>query len=93
MNDAANENQGFKVGDGATYIIGSDEYPVTVREVSKTGARVTVTKDRVRKGTLFIPQDDGDRMVFTRRQDGKYRLAGKSGLLVPGRAAHWDPQF
>ena len=87
----------FTVGEGATYTINADHYPVTVREISPSGHRVVVTRDQVKRGRLFVPDEDGRRMVFTRRRDGVYRLAGyRRGpfLSAPGRR-HFDldPHF
>jgi hypothetical protein len=62
----------FNVGDGAHYAFNGDAYPVTVVEVSKSGTRVTVRRDKTRYG-LFIIDPHGKTMVFTRRQDGAYR--------------------
>ena len=96
----------FSPGDGATYGIGADSYPCTVREVSPSGHRVVVTLDDVRAQIpkrrvgaeptkVFIPREDGRRMVFTRRKDGSYRLVGRRNYtrLSPGRRSYFDPSF
>lgn len=46
----------FQVGDGATYSIGSDDYPVTVRRVSANGAVLWTSDDKPR-GSVFVPTD------------------------------------
>ena len=81
------------VGMAATYSVGADDYPATVREFSESGHRVTVTLDRQR-GPLFVPQD-GDHRVFTRRGTGEYRQQGRNhGYLTFGiRESHRDPSF
>lgn len=84
-----------KVGAGATYQIGSDQYPCTIVAVSVTRHKVEVTFDRTVGPGLFLPQPEGRRETFTRRADGSYRLVGKNhGLLsFRGRRSYMDPSF
>lgn len=85
----------FAVGDGATYQIGSDSYSVTVRRVTKTIVETTNDRVKVTDGrTLYVPDDNGTRHKFTRRNDGMYRCAGYDcGTLIPGRSHYRDPSF
>lgn len=94
-----------RAGDGGTYSIGSDSYPVTVRKVSPSGHVVWVSRDRIRSsgspyerspGGVYepvdVPEEKWDR--FTRRRDGSYRSVGyRCGLLTAGRNHYLDPSF
>lgn len=83
-----------QVGDGCHYGIGSDRYPFTVVEVSKSGHRVVVENDKARGGLYVVRSGNLDAKVFTRRADGRYRPAGsKCGYLAPGRESYMDPDF
>jgi hypothetical protein len=95
----------FAIGDGAAYWIGTDAYPMTVRQVSPSGKTVCVSRDgfRAAKGNSYadaekvglhlpqdLPVDQWER--FTLRRDGRYRPAGqKAGYLVKGRTYRQDP--
>lgn len=73
-----------EVGMPATQASGSDTYAGKVAEVSPSGHRLTVEFPR------------GDRKAFTRRLDGRYRLAGSTGYgtLTLGLARDYrDPSF
>ena len=91
------------VGTHGSYSVGSDSYPCTVVEVSKSGHRVVVENDDVTKwtpfpdshGEEFARREGGSRTVFTRRANGRYRMAGANfgGLSLGGWYAHQDPSF
>lgn len=92
----------FKVGDGATYSIGSDRYPCTV--VDRTPARVKVQHDDAKfiggnamsesQQYEFTPNPNGGIMTFTLRKDGSWRQVGRGGgYLSPGRSKYLDPSF
>jgi len=99
----------YQVGDGATYHIGSDAYPVTVRKVSVSGKTVWATDDVFRaspgvnsyeigeKVGVFVPVHDKECFAwkkYTLRKDGKFRPTGsKSGYLSPGRSFCQDPSY
>lgn len=94
----------FKVGDGATYTIGSDSYPMTVRRVSPSGYKVWVSEDDlgpVREvGAHYVSDfisrdvDPSEWRLFTRRVNGKYVISGsRHGRLSRGRYYHMDPHF
>lgn len=90
----------MKPGEGATYNLGTDQYPVTIRKVSASGHAIWVSKDQVRANPggsmVFIPVDrpEKDWDKFTRRDDGKYRPVGKNfGYLSPGRESYRDPHL
>lgn len=76
----------FVPGMGATYQIGADRYPCTVRRV--TPCRVTVTLDRALGFGLFEPVEDGDVVIFTLRTARLrwQRMGGSSGYLHAGRS-------
>jgi hypothetical protein len=71
----------FAVGAGVTFNIGSDSYPATVVDVSPSGHRVTITRDRMTPNegvngiahrwteadATFTVDPDARRQVFTRR--------------------------
>ena len=95
-----------QVGTHGSYGIGSDAYPVTVVEVSKSGHRVVVEQDdfHVISGTTldgsaefgYTRREGGPRRVFTLRSDGRYRIAGAKnygGLNLNGWYARRDPSF
>lgn len=90
-----------QVGTRGSFSVGSDRYPCTVIAVSPSGYRVTVQEDRVTVYTPF-PDCSGDEfernpqgrtMVFTRRQNGRYRQTGGGSLSLDGWMAHQDPSF
>lgn len=89
----------FQVGDGVTFSLGSDCYPMTVRRRTPTGKSLWASRDKVRaKGDrkLFIPCNVHPRewVQFTLRDDGSYRPVGKDfGRLTPGRESHFDPHL
>lgn len=78
----------FVVGDGANYAFNGDAYPVTVVEVSPSGTRIVVRRDRTTKYGFFVVDPEGKKMMFTLRKDGAYR-SSKCGtwVLDLGRAA------
>jgi len=94
-----------KVGDPATYSIGSDSYARTVVQVSPSGKTVFVTNDeaRAKEGSdyygkqdyRYYPNPRGGRTKFTLRQDGSYRESGSNyGFLNIGSRRHYsDPSF
>jgi hypothetical protein len=72
----------FKVGDGATYCIGSDRYAGTIIEVSPSGKTVLFQKERNPNGSVT---------TFTLRRDGTYKAVGMTyATLIPGKL---DPHF
>lgn len=96
----------FKIGDGASYNIGSDSYPMTIRKVSSSGKTVWATSDRFKgkpgansyanyeKIGAFIPQENADLKRFSLRKDGKFRPVGSTvGSLTYGRSYRQDPHF
>lgn len=104
----ANENTP-RVGDGVTYHIGSDGYPMTVRKVSASGKTIWCSKDKFEsdgkadwtdsyKTGTFIPQD-ADKPEnwerFSLRKNGAWRPARSrnAGYLGKGRAYIQDPSF
>jgi len=95
-----------KVGDGATYSIGSDSYPMTIIEVSKSGYKVTAQHDSAEmvEGSEYTNDavyryernPSGSTLVFTNRKDGQYRAVGCSnyGRLTLGiRHKRRNPEF
>jgi hypothetical protein len=80
------------VGMGATITIGGDDYPATVRSWSKSGSKIVVTRDRVRRAKSADPEAsfgglnptnvalfqpvDDDPETFTLRKNGVYRSKG-----------------
>lgn len=87
--------ESFQPGDGATYSIGSDSYPVTVRKVSPSGACLWTSADRV-VGSVFVPQDVRPDQLekWTRRANGRYKkVGGRCGFLTKGRSYHQDRSF
>jgi hypothetical protein len=97
---------GIKVGQGATYGIGSDRYPYTVIEVSSP-TRVVVQADNYRRTDNngfsesqtyeYTPNPDACQTIVTRRKDGRWRKKGdtKGGGVFSfhGRNAYQDPSF
>jgi hypothetical protein len=91
----------FVPGEGATYQIGTDQYPQTVLKV--TAKTVTVREDRavVESGSdftgdavySFSPNPAGRVETFRLGNDGAVRGKGRVGRLSPGRAAYRDPSF
>jgi hypothetical protein len=97
---------GIKVGQGATYGIGSDRYPHTVIEVVNE-TRVVVQADNYRRidnngfsedqTYEYAPNPLACRIIVTRRKDGAWRKQGDnsgSGVFsFHGRNAYQDPSF
>jgi len=91
------------VGTHGSFSVGSDSYPCTVVEVSKSGHRVVIEQDEVVRSTPFpdstgiefARREGGSRTVFTRRANGRYRMAGAKwgGLSLSGWYSHQDPSF
>ena len=89
------------IGQQGSFTIGTDTYPVTVVEVSKSGHKVTVQTDQTVRfdsdyqGVEFARDPRGHHHTFTRRQDGRYLLVGKpcGRLHVTGWFSYMDPHF
>jgi hypothetical protein len=76
------------VGMGASFGAGSDSYPATVVEVSKSGKRLWITQDSVvvagewaegeDEASLYttVSNMDGARREYTLRKNGRWILAG-----------------
>ena len=97
-----------KIGDWATYCIGSDRYPYEVIEVSKSGHKIvlhelnaTVISGSCHDGSAHYeysknPEGYGSILVATRRKDGTYRAVGcrNYGAVHIGIARMYrDPSF
>ena len=98
----------INVGDGVSYGINGDAYPMTVRKVSPSGKTVWCSRDEFRgssdnsyavaeKKGVFVPRDEDQPKAwekFTQRQDGTFRRSGsKCCYLFPGRTYRQDPHF
>lgn len=92
------------VGDGATIVYGSDQYPATVIEVSRTGHRIKIQYDTVRRVDKngfsedqkweINPNSAGEIRVATRRRNGAYRIKGEpTRVLIGFRRMYRDPSF
>lgn len=91
---------GDDVGAPATVSIGSDRYAHTVTEVKldregKTLA-IEVQADRWIGPSLFAPDPSGEKLIFTRRTDGIFKVKGTTNgfrLTVGYRVSYLDPSF
>lgn len=93
------------VGTPASYGCGSDRYPCTVTQVTRTGHQVitreataTLVSGSALDGTAvyeYAENPAGAPTVWTRRQDGTYRELGcKSTILRIGEyRKYYDPSF
>lgn len=93
------------IGTHGSFSVGSDRFPCTVVEVSKSGHRVVVEEDRVTEWephpsgypVSFARREGGPRVTFTRRKNGSYRRAGTngygSGVSFGEWGAYHDPHF
>lgn len=92
-----------KVGDGATISYGSDRYPYTVIEVSKSGTRIRIQEDEavLTNGSPYEDQEwsysrnkDGAVKTASLRKDGRWRLMGCEIYVYLGsRSRYNDPCF
>lgn len=89
----------IKPGQGGSYSIGSDRYPVTVVKVSATGKTVWYRKAKsFRAGNgahLFVDDTSADVQRATMRKCGKFKPSGqRCGFLHFGEYDHYrDPHF
>ncbi len=104
MNDTT-----MKPGDGASYCIGGDAYPMTIRKVSASGKTVWASSDDFLADGTTPPYTEGDISgtftsrfednpgqweKFTMRKNGAFRPATSScGCLVRGRSFRRNPHF
>jgi len=94
-----------RVGEGATYSIGSDSYAYTVSRVNASGKTIWLKKDRTRatkdsdyyshQSYVFIPDPNAREEKATLRKDGYYRFVGSScgSINIGSRHQHLDPSF
>lgn len=98
----------INVGDGVSYAVGSDAYPMTVRRISPSGKTIWCSSDQFRskpransfaeadKVGVFLPQDTDPKTwtKFTKRSDGTFRESGRRHCrLIVGRSYKQDPHF
>jgi len=93
------------IGDGATYFVGSDRYPYTIVEISKTGKTVKVQRDNAKNTVAWPDQEwkftanpDAPIETLTKRSDGAYRQKGTRkcrgvGWNLNGRDKYLNPSF
>ena len=96
------------VGMGATVDVGSDSYPATIVQTSRSFRRITVQRDRFWRTDITAPRDDqsyfhapdpnGEVETYSLRGNGRYVVVGhhaSSGkrLRVGVRDVFIDPQF
>ena len=96
-----------EVGMGATYVVGSDRYPYTIVEVSKSGNRITVQSDREYAAEgynyysnqvfTYTPNTDGSLHILSyRKKNNVWREVGKKSSLyfyIGERRFYQDPSF
>lgn len=94
----------IKVGQGATYHVGSDRYPYTVIRVL-SDRRVEVQADNYRRTDTngisesqtyeYTPNPEGRIVVVSRRKNGAWKEVGQDGcgFSFRGRNAYQDPSF
>ena len=99
-------NEEIKVGQGATFGIGSDRYPYTVVEVIHD-EKVVVQADDYRRTDKngisemqtyeYTPNPDACKITVTKRKDGFWRKVGDSNgggrFSFKARNAYQDPSF
>lgn len=100
------ENIKPEVGMGATRYAGTDAYPYTVTEVSPSGNKITVTRDKaVRSDSNGLSESQSWDITtdpsaapnhYSRRKDGHFRLVGQpmeswNILYVGSRRRYNDP--
>jgi hypothetical protein len=74
-------------GQGGTYSIGTDRYPITVCRVEEEGRRIGICHDRARGRGLFITADPAREPEHWFRFDGHcFRHEGRRyGQILNGR--------
>lgn len=82
----------LKVGDGATYNVGSDSYPYTIVEISPNGRTVKIQADKAKNKAIypeqdweFTPHPEGAVITLTLRSDGAFRPKGQK----KGQGVSW----
>lgn len=93
-----------KVGMPATYHVGSDSYPLTIRKVSNTGKTIWVSKDEAKcvnydrqeyNYKIDENYDENNLTKATLRKNGVYKkVGGNYGSISIGyRKQNLDPSF
>ncbi len=93
-----------RVGSGATIVCGSDRYPATVIEASRTGHKIVLQYDDARRTDSngqsedqtweITPNPNARTTVATRRRNGAYRIKGETTRVLLGtRDMYQDPSF
>lgn len=93
------------LGIGCWWSVGSDSYAGTIVATWRNAQQITAQQDLPR-WDLWKPEDgtavclhfdrdpDGPRIVFTKRQDGVYRIrGGQQRLHIGERQSYGDPSF
>ena len=94
----------YKVGDGATVQLGSDQYPYTIIWINGTGTRLTLQQDKsIRldnngmsdcQSYDYIKDLDGEIIDVSLRKDGKYRVSNSKQRVTLGvRRKYHDFSF
>jgi hypothetical protein len=96
-----------EVGIGATLVVGSDRYPMTIVAVEKDGNKVTVQHDKFilvdgsrnseSQTYSYIPNPNAPLDVYTKRKNGRFVKQGDTmwgcALHIGRRRAYFDPGF
>lgn len=99
-------DKSIKVGDGATYYIGSDRYPFTIIEIV-SDKKVILQRDHYRRidnnglsenqTYEYFPNSYAERIVVTKRKNGRWYKQGESmgaGQYSLGvRRAYQNPSY
>lgn len=89
------------IGEGATVSVGSDSYPYTIVDVSKSGKTIILKEDKFERTDSngmsesqeynYSPNPEGKEIKATKRKTGAWKTSGNNCLVSIGvRRRYYD---